>query len=71
MTRGGAIPSGTLESPLSTSRVKALTQTSTLHQVTEKTGSEIAMFGCLYSLSSIVNTKGPPPPISIVQLRLW
>ena len=37
-TRGGAIPSGTLESPLSISRAKALASTSTLHQDTKNSG---------------------------------
>ena len=36
MTRGGAIPSGTLESPLSTSRARALARTPMLHQHAEK-----------------------------------
>ena len=36
--RGGAMPSGTLESPLSMSRVRALARSPTLHQDAEKTG---------------------------------
>ena len=48
MTGGGAMPSGTLESPLSTSRVRALARTSTLHQDAEKTG-----FGISYARTCI------------------
>ena len=47
MTRGGAMPSGTLESPLSISRVRALP---TLYQDAEKKG--FRMFGLVYSISS-------------------
>ena len=42
MTGDEAMPSGTLESPLSTSRVRALARTSTLHQDAEKTGVGIS-----------------------------
>ena len=38
MTRGGAMPSGTLESPFSVSPVRALARSSTLHPDAEKTG---------------------------------
>ena len=39
MTRGGAMPSGTLESPLSMFEARALEESSMLHQDTKKTGS--------------------------------
>ena len=38
VTRGGATPSGTLESSLSISQVRALAKSSMLHQDTERTG---------------------------------
>ena len=47
---GGGVPSGTLESPLSTSRARTLARSSTVHLEAENT--ETAMFGRVYSFSS-------------------